>query len=226
MMVRKTMILLLFCFITSGLSDWPVAQAFFCLTKVEVPSKLVSVKSIRNNSFRRNIPDKTAELRGGDVRTASYRAAHLCRSIRIFYVHSTERDGCIVKSVKEKNLKKQTGEQILEQAKDNLHGLAKTLRQIRQTEIEVIHACCDVLLGCRDYLCDDFVGWLKETRGIEIDQDGSIYSGGKTKSPEDEERKNLLDEITTILSARSTVMLEQVLGVLKNTKSDTIKISA
>jgi len=62
----------------------------FFLTGGSNSDILPLVKTQGYNSLTANKLDIPAELRGGDVRTATLCAAHLCRSIRSFCALSTE----------------------------------------------------------------------------------------------------------------------------------------
>ncbi len=140
-----------------------------------------------------------------------------------------------------KTKKKLTGEEQLAKAAEQMRSLADAIHKDLQptTKIEMLIddmglmakeirgsiarsklamlASIDILLAGEDFLCDDLLGWLQDDRHQFVNE---------PESPDDKERKNLLSEITTMLSPRSTAMLEQVIDILKGMKSDTIRISA
>jgi len=189
-----------------------IFSVIFCLTRPVASDYSNSVKAIRNNSLRTSIPDKTGELRGGDVRTVPYGTAHLSSSIRFFCAHRTE-SGCIVKAIKERKNAKTETEKVI----DEMGLMARDVRESIARSRAIMLASIDILLAGEDLLCADLLKELQEDRHQFV---------AELESPEDEEQKNLLDEITTLLSSQPAHLLKAIIESLQGKKSNIIRLGA
>ncbi len=196
--------MLIFSCLITGISVKPAALAFFRLTTRAMPDKLVNVKIIRpNNSFLTNLmPDMTAELRGGDVRTVSYDTAHLCRSIRFFCALSIEGVRCVVKNHTK--------------TKDNLTGKKVIDFRKEQAIQEIVPMLREMPTKFITHLAGVVIDYCQQSRN----------PGHRVKPSEDERRKALLSLIPKLLVKVSTAMLDELYDILTENRGETIQTSA